>query len=289
MLSLLFIIIGHTSYGITNTLWKNPREKIGTLPLILFRSFSCFLIFFFAHFLSVKFNFLPAKSLTNIDIYKTIGICAINYFGLFFYLKSLKHAQVSNTIGFSKMGLILGIGFGYFVYHERIGFEKILVCLIIILAVYLIEKSTISEKQKISKGLVYSTLSRLFWSSAFLFVPFIEKLGALFFCSILEFTVFGMTLILLIFSRQKFNFKLKTIDSKTKNEMLLLVLLGTIGTFCLNFAIAHTSIIIFAFLGLIEPIVGLIISKIYHKDKINKLQFIGLSLGLVASFVLTFF
>lgn len=69
--------------------------------------------------------------------------------------------------------------------------------------------------------------------------------------------------------------------------MLLLVLLGTIGTFCLNFAIVHTNIIVFAFLGLIEPIIGLLISKIYHKEPINKLQFVGLSLGLVSSFLLT--
>jgi hypothetical protein len=43
-----------------------------------------------------------------------------------------------------------------------------------------------------------------------------------------------------------------------------------------------------AFLGIIEPLAAIIISKIYHKEPINKLQFIG-SLWIVASFLLTIF
>lgn len=38
MLSIFLIIIGHASYGVTNTLWKNPRDILGTLPLIIYRS-----------------------------------------------------------------------------------------------------------------------------------------------------------------------------------------------------------------------------------------------------------
>ena len=54
--------------------------------------------------------------------------------------------------------------------------------------------------EKISNGLIYTTLSRFFWSTAFLFVPFIEKLGAVLFCAVLEFTVFAMSVLLFIIS-----------------------------------------------------------------------------------------
>jgi drug/metabolite transporter (DMT)-like permease len=281
MLSLILIILGHTAYGTTNTLWKNPRKELGTLPLIIFRSSCCFVVFLFCYFLFDAFQIIPSKSFDKYDVLKTVGICAINYFGLFFYLKSLKHAQVSSSIGFSKMGLIIGVAIGYFVYKESISVYKIGLCVLLFISISLIEKAIKSEKEKISNGLIYTTLSRVFWSTAFLFVPFIEKLGAVLFCAVLEFTVFAMSVLLFIISKQKIHFRKPT--SKVQKEMILLVLLGIVGTFSLNFAIIKTNIIVFAFLGLIEPVVGLLISRIYHQERINKLQFIGIGLGLLSA------
>ena len=181
------------------------------------------------------------------------------------------------------MGLIIGILIGVFFYGESISIVKASACAAILLAVTLIEKSIKIEKTPISKGLIYSILSRLFWSTGLLFVPFIEKIGILLFCSILEAVVFSMSLIL--FQKDK---GWKGMDAKTRNEIFFLIILGTTGTFCLNFAITKTSIIVFAFMGLIEPIIGILVSIFYHKEKINKLQFVGLALGLVSSFVLSF-
>lgn len=285
MISLLFIFLGHTAYGITNTLWYNPRNTIGTLPLIMIRSFSCFLIFITSYYLLDYLQIIESKQIQIDTIISTIQICIINYFGLFFFLQSLKHTKVSNTIGFSKVGLIFGILIGYFVYHEQISYTKMITCLLILIGISLIEKSVKTEKEPLSKGLIYTFLSRLFWSSAFLFIPYINKLGILLFCSILEATVFSMSTILYIFSKKELVNKITT---RIKKEIIFLILLGTIGTFCLNFAIITTkSIILFAFLGLIEPFVGLIVSKFYHKEKLNRLQLIGILIGLVASIILS--
>lgn len=284
MLSLLLVVIGHMAYGVTNGLWKSPREQIGTLPLILIRSFSCCIIFLCSYLLASYFHWLPEKNFTQQDIFYTILICMVNYFGLFFYLKSLKHTFVSNVIGFGKMGLIIGVLIGIFFYGETISLQKGIACVAILLAVSLIEKSVKVEPNPISKGLIYSILSRLFWATGLLFVPFIQKLGILLFCTILEAVIFSMSLILYFLQREKTKI---IINPKTRNEVAVLVILGTIGTFCLNFAITQTSIIIFAFLGLIEPIIGLIVAIFYYKEKINKLQYIGLILGLISSFILS--
>ena len=183
------------------------------------------------------------------------------------------------------MRLIIGILIGVFFYGESISMIKASACAAILLAVTLIEKSIKIEKTPISKGLIYSILSRLFWSTGLLFVPFIEKIGILLFCSILEAVVFSMSLILFLFQKDK---GWKGMDAKTRNEIFFLIILGTTGTFCLNFAITKTSIIVFAFMGLLEPIIGILVSIFYHREKINKLQFVGLALGLVSSFVLSF-
>jgi multidrug transporter EmrE-like cation transporter len=169
MISLLFIFLGHTAYGITNTLWYNPRNTIGTLPLIIIRSFSCFLLFITSHYLMNYFQIIVSKPIQINTLISTIQICIFNYFGLYFFLQSLKHTRVSNSIGFSKIGLIFGISIGYYVYDEQIGPTKIITCLFILIGISLIEKSIKAKKEPISKGLIYTFLSRFFWSSAFLY------------------------------------------------------------------------------------------------------------------------
>ena len=78
MLSIFLIIIGHALYGVTNTLWKNPRDILGTLPLIIYRSFFSFCILFITYYLLTYFNVLPTKKFNNIHLIKTFGICFIN-------------------------------------------------------------------------------------------------------------------------------------------------------------------------------------------------------------------
>lgn len=287
MLSIFLIIIGHTSYGVTNTLWKNPRDILGTLPLIIFRSFFSFCIFISSYYLLTYFNVLPTKNFRSIDLLETFGICAINYFGLFFFLKSLKYTQISNTIGYSKVGLIQGIAIGYFFYHEKISLLKIFICILILIAIFLIEKTIKNKPEKLSKGLIFTVLSRFFWSSAFFFVPFIESLGVLLFCAVLEFTVFVLSVVLFLLNPIKINFI--SINRNVKIEMILLVILGVVGTLSLNFAIVNVSIIIFAFMGLIEPIIGLLISRFYHNEKLDIYQIFGISIAMIGAFLLSIF
>ena len=58
----------------------------------------------------------------------------------------------------------MGILIGVFFYIESISMIKALACAAILLAVTLIEKSIKIEQTPISKGLIYSILSILFWS-----------------------------------------------------------------------------------------------------------------------------
>lgn len=285
MLAIFITILGHISYGTTNVLWKNPRNEVGTLPLILIRSACCFFIFFSSYFVLTGLQIIPKTQFTWIDVMQTAGICAVNYFGLFFFLQSMKHTQVSNTIGFGKIGLIIGIAAGYFLYGEEISALKIFLCIVVLIGVSLIEVSARKKASFLSKGLLYTVLAKIFWSTAYLYVPFIEKLGPVLFCAVLEFTVFSLSFVLFFFDPAKLN--LRNISSTTKKEIGLLIFLGTLGTFCLNFALANMSIILFAIIGLIEPILGLLISKLYHKERLAQYQKIGIGLGILSAFILS--
>jgi len=78
-----------------------------------------------------------------------------------------------------------------------------------------------------------------------------------------------------------------TVSKRTKYEIGLLIILGTLGTFCLNFALANISIIMFAVIGLIEPVIGLSISKLYHREKLSPIQQFGIAAGVAAAFILS--
>ncbi len=284
MTALLITILGHLCYGTTNVMWKNPRNEMGTLPLIITRSFFSFLIFLFSFIALTNLGLLYAPKITFRDLLSTAGICAVNYFGLFFYLKSLKHAPVSSTIGFGKVSLIIGVLSAYFLYDEEISALKIVMCIIVLIGVTFIERAARIGSAVMSKGLMYSILCKLFWGTSYLFVPFIDKLGPILFCVVLEFIVCTLSCLLLLASRSKF--PSHTVSRRTKFEIGILVVLGTGGTFCLNFALANISILLFATLALIEPILGLIISKIYHRERLTPLQYAGVWMGIAAAFVL---
>ncbi|QFG53422.1 DMT family transporter [Chryseobacterium sp.] len=284
MTALLITILGHLCYGTTNVMWKNPRNEMGTLPLIITRSFFSFLIFLFSFIALTNLGLLTAPKITFRDLLSTAGICAVNYFGLFFYLKSLKHAPVSSTIGFGKVSLIIGVLSAYFLYDEEISALKIGMCIIVLIGVTFIERAARIGSAVMSKGLMYSILCKLFWGTSYLFVPFIDKLGPILFCVVLEFIVCTLSCLLLLASRSKF--PSHTVSRRTKFEIGILVVLGTGGTFCLNFALANISILLFATLALIEPILGLIISKIYHRERLTPLQYAGVWMGIAAAFVL---
>lgn len=285
MLGVFLTILGHISYGTTNVLWKNPRNEIGTLPLIIIRSFACFLIFSFLFIVLSTYGVIDFPQFTWVDIMQTAGICAVNYFGLFFYLKSMKHAQVAKTIGFGKIGLVIGIAAAYFLYDEEISPLKMLMCIVVLVGVSLVDGIGQKRTTVISKGLIYAILCKIFWSTSYFYVPFINKLGPILFCVILELTVCILSIGL--FSLKPTKIQSSQVSSRTKKEIVLLILLGTLGTLCLNFALANISIFLFAVIGLIEPVLGLTISKLYHKENLTKLQQIGVALGIFAAFILS--
>lgn len=285
MFAVFLTVMGHVAYGTTNVLWKNPRNELGTLPLIIIRSFACMIIFSASYFSLTGLKLIPTPVFTGIDIVQTMGICAVNYFGLYFFLKSMKHTQVANTIGFGKIGLIIGIAVGYFVYNEELSPLKIVLSIAVLVGVWLIDSSARQKSSFISKGLIFTVLSKIFWASAYFYVPFIQKLGPMLFCVILEMTVCALSCLLYLSAPTKVDFK--SISRSTKYEVGLLIILGTAGTFCLNFALGNISIILFAIIGLIEPVIGLAISKLYHKENLTRMQQAGIAVGIMAAFILS--
>ncbi|MCG2792284.1 MAG: DMT family transporter [Weeksellaceae bacterium] len=284
MLGFLIIFIGHFSYGITNVLWKNPRDIVGTFPLIAMRSFGCMLIFSAIFLISNFYGITKFPAISLMKFLQIFGLCAVNSLGLVFYVTSLKYGDANKVIGFSKLNVVIWILISVFIFREEISTKKIILALLITLGIYLIDSSKKMQKVKPSKALLFTILSRLFWSTAFLFIPYIKEFGILFFCIVLELSVFTVSFTISLF--QKDNCEVLQIKGKTRGEILFLIFLGCIGTLSLNFAIAEISIFLFAVLALLEPIVGLIFVRIYYQERLEFRQILGISLSLTSSFIL---
>lgn len=281
----LIVFLGHFAYGITNVLWKNPQNSVGTFSLIMMRSLGCILVF--ASIFGVKY-YLGYEKLPSIDFQnfiKVFALCIINSFGLVFYLKSLQYGTATKVVGFSKLNIIIWILIGFVFLQTEISLKKIVLGSIIALGIYFIESDgKRKEKIKFSKSLVFTILSRLFWATAFFFIPFIKEYGALFFCIILELAVFTVSFLTSLFQKDKIS--IMKIEDKTLLEVLVLVIFGCIGTLCLNYAIAENGIFLFAILAAMEPVIGILFARIYYKDTLEKRQVLGMTLALSSSFLL---
>lgn len=224
----------------------------------------------------------------NISMMKFLeifGLCAVNSLGLVFYVTSLKYGSANKVIGFSKLNVVIWILISIFIFREEISSKKLILALLITIGIYLIDSSKGFEKLKPSKALWFTILSRIFWSTAFLFIPYIKEFGILFFCIVLELAVFAVSFTISIF--QKDQFEIKNANAKTLREITFLIILDSIGTLSLNFAIAEISIFMFAVLALLEPIVGLIFARIYYQERLELQQVLGISLSLASSFILS--
>ncbi len=282
MLSFLIIFVGHFAYGITNVLWKNPRNKISTFPLIALRSLGCLLLF------STIFLFSDYKfpKLNVQEFLQIFGICIINSLGLVFYVQSMKFGNANKIVGLGKLNIVIWILISIFIFQENIPPQKIFLGILVSIGIFLVDSDKNKKVNlKPSKALIFTVLSRVFWSTAFLFIPYIKEYGILLFCMILELAVFSVSISASCIQRSKIEFK--NVERKTFAEIMVLIILGCSGTLCLNFALAQMSIFLFAILALLEPIVGLLFARIYYKEKLEIPQIIGITMSLVSSFIMT--
>lgn len=142
-----------------------------------------------------------------------------------------------------------------------------------------------SNGVRFSKAFYLTLLSRLFWATNLLFYDFIKEFGFLFFCVLLELAVFLVSLT--VFFTQKRTINFSELKLKTINEVVFLIVLGSIGTLCAVYGISKVGIFVFAILALLEPCVSLIFSRFYYKESLTKLQILGIVISVVASIVLT--
>jgi drug/metabolite transporter (DMT)-like permease len=128
---------------------------------------------------------------------------------------------------------------------------------------------------KWSKGTNYALIASFFWGTSFaLFRIPIEKIGSVNFSFSLEFTVCIMAILIGFFTKEKQNSK---VSKQAVYTIIVLALLGYLGVVFYNKAITIIPVSTLSIMGTFTPVITIIISHIYLKEKFTKNQYIGIS------------
>ncbi|MBD3749265.1 MAG: EamA family transporter [Sphingobacteriales bacterium] len=284
-MSLLFQLLSILGFSFGNSLWHKPVQKLPVTLIIASKSLVTTLLFLIAIIITYKSSLLNDYGITKsttelklIDILYGVGICAISYWGLYFFNQSLKHTKSGITITISGAGTIIGFLTAIFIYNEKLSFINILSSIIGTFGLWCLEKlNPAFFKLKFTKGMLFGLLSMLFWRIGGLFPLVINKIGVLQFSLVLEFTVFTISAAMFLLSKKK-----REVHFDNVKPFIIIILLIALSNFCgilgNHMALKFTSFVNYTILGFLAPIVTFTISILYYKEKYSLIQYIGFTI-----------
>jgi drug/metabolite transporter (DMT)-like permease len=277
----LLISLSILSFGLGNCLWIYPLKKFNFSQVIVFRSllttvlFGCLLIMGSL----IDFDIEAKGSAQIVEIPKALALCAFSFFGLYFYVQSLKFEKVSLAVPISSISGIFGVLTGIIVLREAVTINFIGVLLLVLIGVIFVNPTPFGS-YKLSKGVRYNFLAAFFWGVSFaLFAIPIKSLGAISFAFILEITVFTCSLILLRIENLKWSFPIHKIFDK---YILVLAILGFCGVLFYNLSLLYIPATEASLLGVLTTMVSIIIASLLYKERLTVKQYLGIALILVA-------
>lgn len=288
-MGLLIILLSVCCYGISNCLWVIPLRKMNFLELIILRSFLSALLFAvcigFEYLMSVPDGLgknLFAFELN--DYLVAIGISIFCYFGLFFYVLSLKEEKVSVAVPVSSINAFFGVLFSVTVLGEVLSKIYLLAALFFMAGVVLLSSGALKSQQFIlSKGVFFNLAAAFFWGVGFAaFAIPVNVLGVLVFSLILELTVCLFSIFLFWYISGKLSFPIKKIDSM----VVVLAGLGFGGLMLYNLSLAYIPVSLASLMGILTPMVSLIFSALFLKERLSLPQYIGAAIILIGLLIL---
>lgn len=288
MLGFWFQLAGMMSFGVSNCLWKFPLRTLPVPMLISLRSATTSVLFFLL-ILGYHFGFAsneskfyyPISDLHISGILPAIGLCAINYWGLYFFNLSMKHTASGIAITTATSGALISIVIGIYFYGEKFTLGNGLNFLVYLLAIWFLENLSKSAlKLQFTRGMLYALLSMVFWRTASFFPMATAQVGILWFCLILELTVcFLSTAIFLLSERCIFPYYKYSLKGNY-SWILLLAIFGFGGVLFANTAMNYSAISALALLGIAQPLTSWIFGAVFLKERLTTLQYIGMAIML---------
>ncbi len=292
MIGFIYITISVFSFGVSNCLWLYPLKQLKYLQVIILRSSLSALLFgslitinAFTGVSQTAFeNYELSNDLSLISVTKAVTVSIFSYFGLFFYVKSLRQEKVSIAVPVSSISALFGVLFAVLVLGEEFKGHILLALLLFTAGVYFIDGS-LRRSRKLSQGVVYNLLAAIFWGTSFaMFIYPVREIGALRFSFILELTVCVASILLNRYLNREWFLSFKRIDL----SIAFLSALGFSGIVFYNLSLSYLSVSLVSIMGILTAAISVVISAILLKERLKWVQYGGILLIFIGLLIIKF-
>lgn len=270
MIALILSLISMILFGTSSFLLKIPSQKMDAKTLIFLRGiFVCFLLLIILPFYGVKI-------IESFALF-TFGISILGYISLYLLFRSLSTIKVSIVIPIANSSVIITALLSIFFYGEKLNLIRSIAFSLIPIGIFLISLSNPKEF-RISKEIKIPLFLCFIWGIVFFLVKIpISVIGAFSTTLLVEFGQFATSLII-------FNLSKKPVFVKDK-KVILLLLIGSIssviGFLTFNVAVSMYSLSIVSMIAFSNPIVSVILSYKFYKERVRLHQYFAMFLILI--------
>lgn len=285
----IFALISASSFGISNAYWKIPHKHIKYTQLIFFRGLIASLVFglvwlssMYIHFDDFKINTYNA---TLSQYLLTIMLCFICSLGLVCFLLSLNYSKISISIPLTSINLF-SILTAVWILHESFKTQYYFTFILSLVGILLLQiKNINSFRLEWNRGASFALLASFFWGVTYVLFKYpIKWVGPIALAFLLETAVTITALVWSLIIKSKIDFSDIRNPKNIKHYIILAFLLIN-GTLFFNLALGKISILILIFTGCFQMIVSVLFDIFIYKEKLNKLELLGISLIIASIFI----
>lgn len=285
MLSVLFVLISMTAFGVSNVCWKPLIAELSISQALYRRSRITVVGLGIVLLVGSATNLLPsaaqgANGLGAISLpilSKAIVAILISLAGLYLFIYSMTYAPAYHSGLTISLSSVLSAMFGCLLLNDPFSSRLLVAFVLAITGALLLDRPQASasrtEKAKLIKGSLLAVSAASCWAVANLgFKSSIQAVGAFPF-SFLQETVVLLVSGIVVMIKEKHSSP--TTKVRTKRLIPLIGLLTIIGVICNNLGIGQLPLSIFGLLVLAQPLTTTVVAYIWLKERPTITQWLG--------------
>lgn len=285
MIGILFSLLSALAFGISNAWWRFAAKEDDYSRIAFFRGLIVSVVFGISWIIAGSIpsvsTLLVGETVKPGDLLLTLLICLLCSFGLVFFLQSLRYSPVGISSVLSSIN-VFSILTAVLIIGETFHAGYLFAFVFAIAGVLLCRRDNSLQKGW-NKGALFALLASFCWGTGYaLFKYPIQWMGPLPLSFILECTVTVIALCWnLLYAPAVYRIG-KRISRKQASHYGLLALLLTAGTLFFNLAMRNTEVLLLNLTGNLSLITAVLLGTLWHREKINGQQWIGILLILIS-------
>lgn len=227
-------------------------------------------------------NFNISPSLIAISL--AAGV--LNAIGYLFFYKALEKQQASNTFATVEIQVVLLSAYGILVLHESIGAPKLLAIVMVIFGVFLV---SYEKGHKLNKGLVPAMIANVFWALGWITLSYpINHISNSVLPVWIGFIADIAVISLVIFISEKHRRNISNIGMRGFSLGIFAGIFSATGNIIYSVLISVKQLVFGAVMANTTPAIVATFAHFAYRDRLTRLQVIGLIIVVAGGILLGF-